>query len=259
MPRPHFFPNATKDDPWFRWRGASVLRSEAVADGVFALALAFLITSIPVPNTYTELMKGLRQLPALAICFAMLWLLWYSHHLFFRRYALEDKVTVALNAVFLFLVLAFVHPLRFLAMFLLCMASDGALSPPPSGAYLGEGEGLWLMPFYSAGAAAVFGSLWWMYAHAHRRRERLQLDAIELQLTREAMQSHAINAGLALLSMTIALIAPSWMAIAGWIYCAMGPLHAIHGRIAGRRLKALIDALEPGEREPAPPPATPQA
>lgn len=263
MPRAHFFASPTKDDPWFRWRGASVLRSEAVADGVFALALAFLVTSIPVPNTYTELMLGLRQLPALAICFAMLWLLWYSHHLFFRRYALEDKVTVSLNAVFLFLVLAFVHPMRFLAMYLLHQFSGGALSPPTGAPYLSAGDGRWLMPFYSAGAAAVFGSLWWMHVHAWRQRERLCLDAIEQQLTRQALGSHVLNAGLALVSLTIALAVPSWTAVAGWIYAALGPLHAIHGSLAARRLAAVLAQHVPGELErepsvaaqPSPPPA----
>lgn len=243
MLRDHFFPSTVKADRWFRWRGASILRIEALADGVFALALAFLITSIPVPNTYVELMKGLRQLPALAICFAMLWLLWHSHHLFFRRYALEDKGTIALNAVFLFLVLAFVHPLRFLASFLLNMFSGGVLSPPPAGPYVGQGEGLWLMPFYSAGAAAVFGLLWAMYRRAWSLRDELKLDEIERQLTRESMGEHAINTGIACASLAIALVNPGWMDVAGWIYASMGPLHAIHGRASGQRLRAIVDRI----------------
>lgn len=244
MLRAHFFPSTVKADRWFRWRGASILRIEALADGVFALALAFLITSIPVPNTYGELMKGLRQLPALAVCFAMLWLLWHSHHLFFRRYALEDKGTIALNAVFLFLVLAFVHPLRFLASFLLNMFSGGVLSPPPSGPYVGADEGLWLMPFYSAGAAAVFGLLWAMYGRAWSLRDELQLDELERHLTRESLAEHAINTGIAVASLTIALVNPGWMALAGWIYCAMGPLHAVHGWVYGRRRSELVKQFE---------------
>ena len=105
-------------------------RVEALSDGVFALALAFLITSIQFPRTYAELLLGLRHLPALAACFAMLMLLWYAHHLFFRRFGLEDAITVALNAAFLFLVLAYVFPLRFLASLLFWIFSGGALSPP---------------------------------------------------------------------------------------------------------------------------------
>lgn len=251
MLRAHFFPSTVKADPWFRWRGASIQRIEALADGVFALALAFLITSIPVPNTYVELMKGLRQLPALAICFAMLWLLWHAHHLFFRRYALEDKGTIALNAVFLFLVLAFVHPLRFLASLLLNMFSGGVLSPPPAGPYVGPGEGLWLMPFYSAGAAAVFGLLWAMYGRAWALRDKLELDELERHLTRVALGEHAINTGIALASLTIALVEPSWMALAGWIYFAMGPLHAAHGWSSGHRMAQLVEKAEANE------PATP--
>lgn len=239
MIRAHVFPCTAPTDRWFRWRGASVSRAEALADGVFALALAFLITSIPVPNTYTELVQGLRHLPALAVCFAMLMFLWYSHHIFFRRFGLEDRTTLVFNAGFLFLVLAYVHPLRFLASFLFCAFSGGALSPPAKGEYLADGDGRWLMPFYSSGVVAVFAMLLLMHCHAWRRRKELQLDEIEEHLLRDAIGSHAISTGIGLLSLVMALATPSLTSVSGWIYCAMGPLHGWHGSRTAKRLARL--------------------
>ena len=184
-------------------------------------------------------------MPALAVCFAMLMFLWYSHHIFFRRYGLEDKTTVVCNAVFLFLVLAYVHPLRFLASFLFFAFSDGALSPASKGTYLDGDDGRWLMPFYSSGVVAVFGMLLLMHCHAWRRRRQLQLDEIEEHLTREAMGSHAISAGLGLTSLVLAATTPSLTSLSGWIYCAMGPLHGWHGARAGKRLARLLASAAP--------------
>ncbi len=239
MLREHLFQRTAPTDRWFRWRGGAVSRVEALSDGVFALALAFLVTSIPIPHSYAELLLGLRHLPALAICFAMLMLLWYSHNLFFRRFGLEDAPTVALNAAFLFLVLAYVYPLRFLASFLLWLFSGGALSPPGDEPYLAAGEGRWLMPFYSAGVIAVFGMLWCLHRHAWNRRRELELDAIEEHLTREALRSHAISACFGVVSLLIALALPRWSALAGWIYMLMGPVHAWHGVRSARGLERL--------------------
>jgi hypothetical protein len=244
MLREHLFQRTAPTDRWFRWRGGAVSRIEALSDGVFALALAFLVTSIPIPHSYAELMLGLRHLPALALCFAMLMLLWYSHHLFFRRFGLEDAPTVALNAAFLFLVLAYVYPLRFLASFLLCLFSDGALSPPGDAPYLAAGEGRWLMPFYGAGVIAVFGMLWCLHRHAWNRRRELELDAIEEHLTREALRSHAISAAFGVASLAIALLSPKNTAMAGWIYGFMGPVHAWHGRRSAVRLQRIVAEQE---------------
>ncbi|MBL8900769.1 MAG: DUF1211 domain-containing protein [Planctomycetes bacterium] len=253
MLREHLFQRTAPTDRWFRWRGGAVSRVEALSDGVFALALAFLVTSIPIPHSYAELLLGLRHLPALGLCFAMLMLLWYSHHLFFRRFGLEDAPTVALNAAFLFLVLAYVYPLRFLASFLLWRFSGGALSPPVDGPYLAAGEGFWLMPFYSAGVIAVFGMLWCLHRHAWSRRRELELDAIEEHLTRAALRAHAISASIGVASLAIALLWPQQNAMAGWIYACMGPAHAWHGRRSAQvleRLQAqLVSQAEPELRK----------
>ena len=50
-----------------------------------------------------------------ALSFAMLVFLWAVHNGFFRRYGLNDTYTVLVNSVFLFLVLFYVYPLKFMS------------------------------------------------------------------------------------------------------------------------------------------------
>ncbi|HYO77311.1 MAG TPA: TMEM175 family protein, partial [Thermoanaerobaculia bacterium] len=98
----------------FRLRGREVSRLEAFSDIVFGFALTLIVVSLEVPTRYEELMAMMRGFPAFAICFAMLTWIWYVHHTFFRRYALSDEITIAINTALLFLVLFYTYPLKFM-------------------------------------------------------------------------------------------------------------------------------------------------
>ena len=98
----------------FRWRSHDITRIEGFSDAVFGFAVTLLIVSLEVPRTSTELLETMRGFGAFVITFMMLTRLWYAQFTFFRRYALEDRVTMALNLVLLFTVLFFVYPLKFL-------------------------------------------------------------------------------------------------------------------------------------------------
>ena len=56
----------------------------------------------------------MRGFLAFAICFALLFQVWWRHYNFFRSYDLEDAPTIALTGVLLFVVLFYVYPLKFL-------------------------------------------------------------------------------------------------------------------------------------------------
>src|SRR3982751_30202 len=92
----------------FFWRGQEVLRIEGFSDGVFAFAVTLLVVSLQVPNTFDELLATMRGFFAFAICFWMLFVVWYEHYKFFRRYGLKDNLTMQLSAVLLFVVLFYV-------------------------------------------------------------------------------------------------------------------------------------------------------
>src|SRR5213595_403942 len=98
----------------FRWRSHEITRVEGFSDAVFGFAVTLLIVSLEVPHTSTELLATMRGFGSFIITFFMLASLWYSQFTFFRRYGLEDRVTVVLNLMLLFMVLFFVYPLKFL-------------------------------------------------------------------------------------------------------------------------------------------------
>src|SRR5919202_6343707 len=90
-----------------------VSRIEGFSDAVFAFAITLLVVSLEVPKTYAELVAVLRGFPAFAVCFALLFQVWWRHYSFFRSYDLEDGRTIALTGVLLFVVLFYVYPLKF--------------------------------------------------------------------------------------------------------------------------------------------------
>jgi uncharacterized membrane protein len=98
----------------FSWRGEDVLRIEGLADAVFGFALTLLVVSLEVPNSFDELLATMRGFFAFAISGWLLYAVWCDHYMFFRRYGLQDNVTMHLSAVLLFVVLFYVYPLKFL-------------------------------------------------------------------------------------------------------------------------------------------------
>ena len=81
---------------------------------MFGFALTLLVVSLDVPRSYAELMDLMRGFLSFACCFALLLWIWYEHNTFFRRYGLQDGVTVLLNGCLLFTVLFYVYPLKFM-------------------------------------------------------------------------------------------------------------------------------------------------
>src|SRR5947207_2841599 len=81
----------------FRWRSHDISRIEGLSDAVFAFAVTLLVVSLEVPKTFTELAATMRGFGAFAISFALLFIIWFNQYKFFRRYGLQDNLTVCLN------------------------------------------------------------------------------------------------------------------------------------------------------------------
>src|SRR6266571_6396477 len=102
------------DSKKFRWRSHEISRTESLSDAVFGFAITLLVVSLEVPKTFGELMQTMRGFGAFAISFTLLFMVWFNQYKFFRRYGLQDNLTVCLNAILLFVVLFYVYPLKFL-------------------------------------------------------------------------------------------------------------------------------------------------
>src|SRR6266513_2403400 len=113
------------DSTKFRWRSHEVSRIEGLSDAVFAFAITLLVVSLEVPKTFAELMTAVRGFGSFAICFTLLFVVWFNQYKFFRRYGLQDHLTIVLNAVLLFVVLFYVYPLKFVFSFLINKFTGG--------------------------------------------------------------------------------------------------------------------------------------
>lgn len=248
MIREHLFDKRTTVDSMFRWRGGEVSRIEGLSDGVFAVTLTLLVVSVQVPETFYELWRTLRDLPVFLVCFIMLMMAWRYHYLFFRRYGLEDFLTQLLNGAFLFLILFFAYPLKFLARFLwhlILGESNDPMFVLPEGVVWGQGEYFQragMMVVYGLGVVGVFGLLAAMVYRAYRLRDELELDELERFLTRAAIRAHLVSVVVALLSLAV-LVMGGQPGFAGVTYFLMFPLHTIlgfHTGIVANRIQARL-------------------
>lgn len=101
-------------NPNFSFRGKQQTRIETFSDAVFALAITLLVLSSTIPETFEDLWASMRDVIPFAICVALIIVIWYQHYIFFLKYGLQDKVTILLNTILLFVLLVYVYPLKFL-------------------------------------------------------------------------------------------------------------------------------------------------
>jgi uncharacterized membrane protein len=209
----------------FRWRGQEVSRIEALSDSVFGFAITLLVVSLEVPKTFAELAETMRGFGAFAISFVMLFLVWYNQYRFFRRYGLQDAITVALNGALLFVVLFYVYPLKFLFSFLMNeWTNDGAEVRLANGTFapMAAGNDLaTLMVIFGVGYVAVFSVFTLLNAHAYRRRTQLELDALEMFDTRGTIQrASSIAASVCFRFRQRSSVAYTMLATPDWSTCS---------------------------------------
>jgi uncharacterized membrane protein len=232
----------------FRWRGGEIARIEGLSDAVFAFAVTLLVVSLEVPKTFTELAAVMRGFFPFAICFALLMQVWHEQYRYFRRYNIQDATSTLLNCVLLFLVLFYVYPLKFLFTFLVNgWLGFGTRVKLPGGGWenMIEMEQLpHLMAIFSGGYLAVSCIFILLFRHALRKRDVLELNAVEAFATRVSVGAAMVNAGVSLVSLLIALLAPAqYGGLAGMIYpILLGPGFSIYYTVMGRQKRAVSDS-----------------
>ena len=241
------------DNKKFRWRSHEVSRTEGLSDAVFGFAITLLVVSLEVPRTFSELMYAMRGFGAFAICFTLLFIVWFNQYKFFRRYGLEDGTTLLLNAVLLFVVLFYVYPLKFLFTLVVNMfMGGGGQHALPSGVVermIEDSDQLaTLMIIFGAGYIAVFGVFVLLYSHAYRRRSLLELNELEVFDTRVDIQESALNVAIGTVSISLAALGRARLAgVAGMSYMLCPIVLTVHGTMMGKRrrkLEARFSAVE---------------
>src|SRR5258706_10912942 len=156
----------------FRNRAHEVTRVEAFSDVVFGFAISLLVVSLEAPKTYAQMMEMLRGFLPFAICFWLFIDIWFEHHHFFKRYALQDKLTMFLNTLLLFVILFYVYPLKYMFTLVTMEILGQRADIPPGGQ-------TFLFTIYGLGVTSVFWIMAAMYQHAWRRRDVLELNDVE--------------------------------------------------------------------------------
>jgi len=221
----------------FRNRAHEVTRLEAFSDVIFGFAISLLVVSLEAPKSFHELMEMMGGVIPFAICFFIFIDIWFEHHHYFRRYALQDNVVMVLNTLLLFMVLFYVYPLKYVFVTFL-----GSMRGNHTGIELSDLP--LLFTIYGLGVTAVFTLLTLMYHHAWKKRDELELNEVERIDTLSSIYDNASMAAFGVLSIVLAHALPfRWSFIAGFIYSFIGIPKGMIPSIMGKRRKAAEERM----------------
>ncbi len=179
----------------------------------------------------------MRGFFAFGVCFVLLMSIWYEQNIFFRRYGLDDLLTIVLNCALIFLVLFYVYPLKFLFMLLF---SDQIYGEAHSPLVILPANVPTLMEIYDAGFISIYFLFCLMYLHVRRKKGELQLTGRELFETNSKIYKTLIFMCIGIASMIIALLLKPQMAgLSGFAYFLIAPALSVFYRFRAKRKRKL--------------------
>ena len=229
----------------FRERGSDVTRIEAFVDAAFAFALTMLVISVgTIPDTIPKLVDALKGTPAFAASFAQVAVFWYAHMTWSRRYGLDDRASIVLSLVLVFLVMVYIYPLKYMFASFFGWITNGWL--PMVSLHMTMDDLRTMFVIYGVVFATMVSVIGLLYLQAWRQRDALELSLDERVKTVEQIATGWVSAGIATLSILVACIlpeqTPKWLAgLPGMMYALMslnGPIPAWAGRRARARMLA---------------------
>ncbi|MEO8333803.1 MAG: TMEM175 family protein [bacterium] len=232
-------PILERRDHGFRWRGKDVSRIEGLSDAVFGFAVTLLVVSLEAPKRFEDLMRLMHSFASFGVCFLLLLMIWHAQYIYFRRYALDDRVSFLLNSVLLFVVAFYVYPLKFLTTLATNALTRYQEVDAAGNAIQAMRFADWkpLMMIYSAGFIALYVIFALMYLHAYKLRDALDLNPMEIYETRGVVQENGVMISIGVLAFTLA-----WMNLpgaSGMTYALIGPLQTWLGSVHGKGRKRM--------------------
>ena len=211
------------DKNFTKWRGGDVSRLEALTDAVFAIAITLLIVANDVPRDYEHFRSVMWGFCGFAVTFFALIAIWYNTFKFHRRFGIEDGYTILLSTILIFVVLFYIYPLKFMAQIVInLMILKNSFGIDFDVGFSGNIDTNHLFIVYGAGVFFIWLILGLMYLHAYTKRNILELDNNELQITTNAIVANFIVSFVAATSIILTIIDMGYLS--GWIYFAISPL-----------------------------------
>lgn len=224
-----------------RWRSHEPTRLETFSDAVFAFAVTLVIVSLEVPKTFNELFETMKGFLSFGACFTILFLIWNSQNIFFRRYGLADVWTTTLNGFLLFLVLTYTYPLKFL--FTLAISANVFVDHGQNITMINDDQVPTLMYVYDTGFILIYFLFFLMYRHARNNAEKLELTPFELFETNTQTYANLVSVSIGLLAVLFTFILPlKYKGASGYVYFLMSFAHPLFFSIRGKKSKKLFGA-----------------
>ena len=225
----------------FRQRGMSMTRLETFTDAAFAFAVTLLVVGggDSVPMDFAEMKAAMKQIPAFAASFANIMWFWYAHHVWSRRFGLDDTKSVLLSLVLVFVVLIFVYPLKAIYSGAIDFFSGGYFD-----SYFGMDsvEDLRSMfVIFGTAYVSLAAMVALLYRHALHVHEQLSLNATEVFDTKTDMLTWVYIVAVAFGSIVLALALPQGLIpVAGMWYAVLGIVMPWHSMRRDKLRKAIV-------------------
>jgi len=224
------------------WRSHEPSRLETFSDAVFAFALTLIIVSIEVPHSFNDLLETMRGTLSFAVCFALLFFIWNTQNIFFRRYGLNDSFTIFINGCLLFVVLIYTFPLKFLSLIIFTSGTyvlNGHVYP-----MLADAQTSTLMLIYGAGYTTINLLFYLMYNNARRHAIPLVLTPQEVYETKTVLYVNLICACIGVLAMLLAVILPQqYTGLSGFAYFLIGVAYSTWYGYRGKQSRLKFESI----------------
>ncbi len=237
----------------FRYRGLSSSRLENLTDAVFGFSITLLVISSQVPTTYIELQASMYSFIGFIFCTMLLLGLWNNHSNFFLYYGLHDKTTKALNALFIFMLLFYIYPLKYLfsyigtAIYATLKRNLGDNSEALKVAWrdlaaadLNVLQWKDLIIRFGLGLLLIYLILVLMHLNANKKADELELSDKERYITKTFIHEYLLLMSVCVLSILIVLFFGGRAAgYAGGAYTLIPILLPLYHRYRIRKMKKL--------------------
>ncbi|MDX1499345.1 MAG: TMEM175 family protein [Woeseiaceae bacterium] len=231
----------------FRQRGEEMTRLETFTDAAFAFAVTLLVVGggDSVPDSYSDMVAAMKQVPAFAASFANIMFFWYAHHVWSRRFGLENAGAMFLSLLLVFVVLIYVYPLKAIYSGAIEFFTAGYL---PSFFSIGSLDDLRTMfVIFGVGYFSLSAVIVLLNRHALKCRDRLQLSELEVFDTQTTVRVWIINMIVPAGSIVLALTLPGpLLFLAGMFYASFGVLMPLNGVRRARQRAEFFGTPAPG-------------